>query len=149
MAALALILLTIAVGAYAILGKDASHTIKGSITLQGDVDSVGFAPAEGPITEPDRGDPCLGLGGYDDMQEGAEVTVRDEDGTILAKSQLQEGKLTYPVGGPTLSCEFPFTVEGVPDAKFYAIETADRGDLNYSKAEMEEMNWTVHFTLGE
>lgn len=82
------------------------------------------------------------------MQPGTEVTVKDEDGTLLASGSLQAGELAEVLEGVLLFCEFPFTIEDVPDAKFYSIETGDRGELSYSKEEMEEMNWKVEFSLG-
>lgn len=128
------------------VSKGGSHTIEGSISLATKL-------GDGTISlddyeNPEEGDECAGMGGYDDMSPGTDVTVKDEDGTLLATGSLEQGTLTDVEDGVFFICELPFTVEDVPDAKFYSIETGGRGGLNFSKAEMEEKNWRVEFSLG-
>lgn len=88
---------------------------------------------------------CKGIGGYDDIREGAPVVVKDQAGTVIATGALGAG--AYDINGDP-PCVFAFSVPAVPDATFYTIEVSHRGGLTYSYAEMAARNWTVAFTLG-
>lgn len=82
-------------------------------------------------------------GGYDDIDVGTDVVVRNEGGDIIAAGKLEYGHFT-----PERDCLFPFTIVNVPNADFYAIEVGNRGTLTYSFAELEAIGWEVHFSLG-
>lgn len=111
------------------LRKAKTHDISGTFTLiDSDVDSDGSK--------------CWGTGGYDDVEEGLEVTVRDEEGTLLGESELGDSRQHSE-----LACVLSFEIADVPKAKFYSIEVGSRGDLNYSYSEMEEREWKVAFSL--
>ncbi len=96
------------------------------------------------------GAPCWGIGGYDDMAAGTQVTVRNENDALIAKGALSEGAIS-PRGptGTLPDCDFAFTVRDVPNAAFYTIEVSHRGELTYSREEMEALDWEVAFTLGD
>lgn len=85
---------------------------------------------------------CVGQGGYDDITEGADVVVKDQNGTVVATGSLQAGTAQ---GG---DCVYPFRVAGVPKEAFYVVEVSHRGELHYSYAEMQGNGWTVAMTLG-
>lgn len=111
--------------------RPAKHDITGLMTLNDD------------STRWYTGDPCSGAGGYSDIDEGAQVTVTNEKGDTIATGYLGQGE--------TISskvCAFKFTVENAPDAKFYAVEVSRRGELRFSKAEMEANDWFVAASLG-
>jgi hypothetical protein len=109
------------------------HVVTGTFTLTQD----DFVDRTGPG--------CAGKGGYDDIRNGLDVTIKNESGTILAT-----GSLTSRTPSEiTRTCTFTFTVPGVPDdATFYVVEVGKRGELTYSHADMEAANWRVEFTLG-
>jgi hypothetical protein len=111
------------------------HTISGSLLL---IDmsgrGVGYSVASG----------CGGRGGYSDISEGAQVTVRDDAGKVIATGHLGAGG--WASG---MSCRFDFTIGSVPDAEFYQVEVSHRGPMSYSRADMEAMHWSVEMTLGE
>ncbi len=86
---------------------------------------------------------CVGTGGYNDISAGAAVTVRNGSGDTLATGQLGNGEAIQGVG-----CTYKFVTE-VPDSEFYRVEVTHRGELEYSKAEMEQQDWKVEATLGE
>lgn len=109
----------------------AAHDISGSLDLSGS-DSFSTSGAN-----------CSGDGGYSDIDEGAQVTVKDQAGALIATGALKAGV----ADGST--CTFPFTVKAVPDATFYSVEVSHRGALNYSSAQMKSANWNLAFTLGE
>lgn len=96
---------------------------------------------------PAVGGSCEGSGGFDDIRSGASVVVRNEDGTTIASGRLEPGEITSVYKGTIPTCEWAFEVRDVPAAEFYEIEVSHRGGLQYSKAEMEEMNWEVAFSI--
>ena len=86
---------------------------------------------------------CTGIGGYSDIATGQQVIIRNQSGDIIATSQFEPD--------PTASskdCRFVFVAE-VPDATFYSFEIGRRGELAYSKQEMEDNDWRVEFALGD
>lgn len=86
---------------------------------------------------------CEGEGGYSDINAASQVVVRDGAGEVLATADLGIGLHILDD-----TCSFVTDVEDVPPAPFYAVEISHRGELVYSAAEMEEMGWLVHLTLG-
>lgn len=81
-------------------------------------------------------------GGYGDISDGTQVSVSDAAGTVLAVGHLADGTVTS--SGVT----FTFTVEGIPQADLYQVETSHRGALRYTFDDLESQNWTVGTTLG-
>ncbi len=112
-----------------------AQTLQGTMTLSDGFTKSSFGLAATRF--------CEGEGGYDDMREGAQVTVRDGSDELIASGRLAEGEVV--TGG----CEFSFAVQDVPTAAFYTIEVSHRGGLAYSAAEMEAADWDVAFTLGD
>ena len=108
-----------------------THTLHGYLSL---VDSEGNS-----ITAQDGA--CQGTGGYSDIGEGAGVTVTDGAGTVLATGSLSGG------GGTAYECNFNFAIE-VPDADFYRVEVSHRGEMTYSRQQMDEGWWMIFLTLG-
>lgn len=97
----------------------APFTLHGTLALKGD-----HVPAGADYTN------CEGTDGFDDIVEGAQVTVYDIDTKIVAIGSLGVGK---PADG---SCVFEVTVPGVPrGSKFYQVEVSHRGKLQVSEAE--------------
>lgn len=125
------------------------HTIRGSMDL-----------ADVQVTRP--GEPCTGSGGYSDVAPGAPVIVRNGAGDTIATSELELGRSIGEDGkierdgqnvtqtfGAVEGCRFTFTIDDVPNSKFYAVEVSHRGALTYSKKQMEERAWKVSLTLGD
>ena len=110
-------------------------TISGVYTIYGSSDVIEIL---------DSG-PCRGTGGYGDIDEGTEVTVTDEAGTVIGNGRLGEGRYLED------ACAFRFTIPRVPMAKFYKIQISkeQRGELSYSYEELEAANWTVELELGK
>lgn len=82
---------------------------------------------------------CTGDSGYEDIREGAQVVVRDADGTQVAVGELGPGSMTgNPRKDLTAGCAFPLMVFGVPDgSSIYSIEVSHRGELSYKRAELD------------
>jgi hypothetical protein len=89
-----------------------------------------------------NGDLCYGTGGYDDIQEGAAVTVTSETSTVIGTGGLEQSNYTGA------GCEFLFTVPNLPRAKFYRIEISHRGQVNFSYDDLEKQNWYVRLDIG-
>ena len=115
-----------------VAGEFLSPDVTGMFVLFGDADSV---------ESTDSG--CQGARGYDDIHSGAQVIVRDEAGTVLATTSLGTGTLLE-----TGMCYFEFDLGSLPRAHFYSFEVSRRGELTYSRAELEENDWTFEGSLG-
>ena len=97
----------------------------------------------------DPGTPCEGGGGYSDIAAGAPATLTDEVNTVLAAETLGSGEL-LPDPGLVLGCQFKITFTDVPmDRNFYSVDVANRGELTYSRDEMEKMDWEVSLSIGD
>jgi hypothetical protein len=96
------------------------------------------------LFDPEVGSDCHGSGGYDDIRPGAAVTIRNESGNTIASGDLEEGEHFEGTG-----CEYPFTIDDVPNAEFYRIQVSHRGEVEFSHAEMEDNDWTVSLSLGD
>jgi len=133
-ALLALIALFVAACGAGPTPTPSAHTITGTFTLRQD-----------EVIDRSHDD-CRGRGGYDDVAPGLGVTVKNETGVIIGTGALVgTGRVAY---GAT-KCEYTFTVAGLPEANFYSIEVGRRGELTYSRAEIEAKTWHIEFSLGE
>lgn len=147
--AIALVGVTV-IGAFA-LTREETKTVQGTYTLF-DFDGVSGTASN-----------CYGDGGYDDVEEGLQVLVRNGDDKLLATTSLENsvGRTVADVLGEKTSyssftrtlveCTFTFTAKVPAGEKFYAFSTGGnerRGKLMYSKADMEEKDWKVSISLG-
>jgi hypothetical protein len=130
------VILALGFGAWVVLGgsKPTTHTVTGSLVL---IDAS---------TNPSiyvSGSSCHGTGGYLDLHGGAEVRLKNENGTLLSSTILGSGT------GTAHLCTFSFTLTDVPDdAKFYVVNISHRGDVSNSHAEMVDAGWAVDLTIG-
>jgi hypothetical protein len=129
---LAAVVFHLAVGVAAFRWQRTDHRITGTMTLF----NGGF------ITRAD-GQGCEGTSGYDDIDEGTQVTVTDGAGKTLGVGNLGIGR------NESGSCSFEFSIPNVADADFYKIEVSHRGELSYSKKELVAKNWRVEVALGQ
>lgn len=84
---------------------------------------------------------CSGKGGYDDIKEGALVTIYDETGKVIQTGTLPTGSSEDP------HCNWHISIPNVPiDAKFYQVEISHRGKITVSAADAQAGNFGV--TLG-
>jgi hypothetical protein len=110
-------------------GAGTTQTITGTFTVKG------YFPNSFP------GSCDLGSG-YQDIEAGASVTVKDGAGSIIGVSNLES-----PTTANKFECVLPFSVT-VSDSEFYSIEVSRRGEVTYSRADLESQGWTVGLTLG-
>ena len=118
-----------------------THAVEGAISL-------GWRDASNSSLR--AGSACAGKGGYDDIQEGGAVTVRDGSGTVIATGRLAEGIgiAASEVNDFLPDCVHAFVVE-VPRVDFYSFEVTHRGEIAYSYQEMVDADWVVAFSLGD
>jgi hypothetical protein len=122
-------------------GGSSEHTIRGEMVLE-----------SGWVGE----EPCTGGGGFSDISSGASIVVKDGADVTIATGWLEPGirpKVTAAerrAGAdiPTI-CSFAFVVDGVPTVDFYSIEVSHRGALTFTYDELEALDWTVAFKLGD
>jgi hypothetical protein len=88
---------------------------------------------------------CQGVGGYADIKEGLQVTIKDAAGTIVGTSALVFDKTP----SPPQTCAYTFEVSGLPDATFYNVEAGRRGAVTFSRADLDARGWRVELTLGD
>jgi len=116
-------------------------------------------PAAAPVTAPEpetfnvsgsltlsdgamhsRLEPCSGSGGYDDIGQGTQITIRDGDGTKVALGALASG---HP-GGSTVGCIYRYAVLDVPaGGGIYSVEVGSRGEINFTEAEAGNVSLTL------
>lgn len=121
---------------------------------------------------------CAGKKGYADLALGASVTVRDQSGSIVATGSVDETEWGEPwtehfdgvegtpaedygygltteawegIPGWTSTyalCNLKFTVADVPQADFYTVELAHRGEVPVSRADLDSQDWHMALSLG-
>lgn len=97
----------------------------GSMTVRGEI-SVSNTNGEA--------DACA-IPGYEDVREGANVTVTDASHKTIALGSLGAGHSD----GFQLSCIYRFVVTDVPAGlKFYGVEVSHRGSLQYTDAQLKK-----------
>lgn len=104
-----------------------TFTVKGHLTLtSGNLDG-GY------------GDGCLGSDGFDDIESGAQVVVKDASGKSVAIGALGDG-----VKSQKVVCTFPFTVPNVPAGdNVYSIEVTHRGGISFTPDKAGDVDLTL------
>ena len=103
----------------------------------------GGNPAEN--IEWDHGN-CVGVDGYDDVNEGATVTVKNDSGKIVGVGTLDAGEFVHRASDVPADCSFAFRVTGIPaDSKFFTVSVSHRGEITVPKAELH----SIALSLGE
>jgi len=87
---------------------------------------------------------CVGVGGYEDMHDGAEVVVKDGAGVIIGTGRLVFDPAADQRGN---ICIWTFSVP-TKTSDFYSVSIGRRDALNYSAAEMQALGWDLRLTLG-
>jgi len=95
-------------------------TVKGSFSL------LDKSPSEysTPITV--SGSTCSGSGGYSDIDQGTQVTVKNGKGEVLTTTTLGAGS------GGRYVCTFPFSFQITEGEDRYVVTVSRRGDMSYS-----------------
>lgn len=96
------------------------------------------------ITGSKAGSACTGDDGYQDMQAGAQVVIRDSSGEQIGLGQLAEGTLPENFR-EAYTCRFEFAVEDVPDMgdSLYTVEVASRGEITFKRDQADALVLTL------
>ncbi len=99
------------------------------------------------------GGECRGTGGYADLRSGVPVTVSDPGGTVLDTSQLRARAAPTDAAGQVpppvrRRCIWEFGFRDLPDHPSYTIAIGERGEVPYTREELEADGWTVQVELG-
>lgn len=112
-----------------------------AVALAGCGTSAAATPAPFTLTGDLRVD-CYATG-YNDIVDGAPVTVYDAAGTVVATGQLGTED-SAELG----RCMWPITVPNVPaTSAFYAVEVTHRGKVTVPAAQARAGD--IHLTLGK
>lgn len=104
--------------------------------------ATGTLTVSGGFTDLSFGSPCHGIGGYSDVNGGAQVVVYDAAGASVAIGSLYPGIST----ASPLSCSFDFTVKDIPGGKGpYSVEVSHRGKIAFQQSGAGD----VELTLGD
>ena len=109
-----------------------THQAPKTFTVLGHLDLTDAASVFQPLHDGS----CLIVGnGYADIVSGASVVITDPAGKTIALGALGDGRVA---AGDSTTCDFPFTVPDVPaGAKFYGVEIAHRGIVQFPEAQMK------------
>jgi hypothetical protein len=106
-----------------------------------------FEPLTTPFTG-GLGDPCEVDEESTELHAGTPVVVKDVAGSTVATGELEPGVIVDLSFAEHNGCRFDFTIEDVPVSAYYQIEVGDTG-ASFSYDELESMNWTVRWGVGE
>lgn len=87
---------------------------------------------------------CQGQGGYSDISFGTQITVTNENMTVIGTGPLQFGT---PNDGHTM-CTYKFGIDNLPKASFYGLTISHRGTQTYSFSDLSGNGWMIDLTLG-
>lgn len=116
------------------------------------------------LIDPDRiegpADACTGTGAFDDVRPGLEITVRDDEGTILAvtgarnmtAAEVDEYLVDQNISGvldPEQEeiCPLAFAAEVRPAAS-YRVEMGSRATITTTADRLAEDDWRVSYVAG-
>jgi len=128
-----LVLVSLGLSGWVLTHGTERHVLSGTVLL---VDSSSnLAP----------GDQCSGRGGYGDINAGAPVVLTDGKGTTISTTVLSDGEFDGK------GCVFSFVLRDVRHTDFYGLAVAgsNRGQLQYSYAQMSQNSWSVQLSLGD
>lgn len=80
---------------------------------------------------------CEGRHGFDDMTEGADVTVYDATSKVVGSSSLEAGTHSGS------SCRWAFSVSDLPPSPFYQVEVSHRGKVTIRRNDVGEADLTL------
>ena len=126
-------------------GNGPDHTITGTVDLIECASSAG-CPATSTTQPGSAGSsemtPCRGgAHGYSDVVAGATITVRTNNGALIATGHLGVGT-SRPTG-----CQLPFTISHVRNAHTYLIEVAHEGAQTFTNADLAASHYRLQLPL--
>lgn len=153
---------TVAIIIVAVIAAVAATRLGGAtkLTLRGDIAItdeqmvlMGHSSGTPSLDVRDDGS-CTATDGYDDIADGAQVTVRDPGNRVIGTGYLTGGHgrdTTSPgifdgITNESQTCSWQFTVPRLPKEKFYQVSVTHRGNVTFTYAQVRADD--VHLTLG-
>ena len=97
-----------------------------------------------------EGGPCISPAGFEDIQEGTGVTIKNADGKIVGTTTLSSRGLRPAEGSDKIvdaHCEFDFLIDHIQrDSDFYTVEIGSRGAMTYNA---DEAFGNIKMSLGD
>ena len=93
---------------------------------------------------------CSGMNGYSDIVPGAQITVKDQAGQIIGLTNLAplwDSVDAIDRGLNEGRCLFEFSVD-LPDSPFYTFTLGRRGDISFSRDDLDKAGWNIGLSLG-
>lgn len=113
-----------------------TFTVHGTVSTPADISS----------SEATIGGHCYADSGYTDMSDDAQVTITDENDTVVAIGKLGDGNTAtneMGIAGVFVdveiasTCGWPFYISGVPEGRgFYSISIGRRNPVRYERADL-------------
>lgn len=89
-----------------------------------------------PPDERVEGGKCTAAQGYDDIAEGADVTVTDAKGATVGTEPLRAGSLHF-IDNSNVWCNFLFVISDIPPGrKFYTLAIGQRDPKQLTEADL-------------
>lgn len=96
-------------------------------------------------TQPRLNDPCVAIGGYNDITQGAAVTIGGQTGQTLGIGALSAGNVGVTGAENNAVCLFDFSVAVPSGQSVYTVTISHRGTQTFTPAEVQQ---TLQLSLG-
>lgn len=91
-----------------------------------------------------KGAGCVGQNGYEDIQTGAQVVIRDEAGKTVGIGKLDAGTMATGLYATNAHCTFNFTISDIDStADFLSVEVAKRGQIQFDRDQAQALVLTL------
>lgn len=117
----------------------------GNFTIRGTLD-LGGQSTDAVLGDGDqRGATCRGQNGFDDIDAGTQLVIKDSSGKQVAIGTLGTGHLAAGIDDPALAtCRFKFTITGVPSGgKLYTVSIGSRGGYTFKQSAASDLSLTL------
>ena len=107
---------------------------------------------------------CSGTGGYDDFGPGMDIRILNQDNKLIGSGstksldqlavtdpeyfELLKGDDFDPNDDAEIVCQVAALVPVSGGAEFYRVEIGRRGEMSYTRADLEEADWQLDLSLG-
>jgi hypothetical protein len=93
---------------------------------------------------------CKGKNGYNDIKNGAQVTLTGLENGKSSTSELIGDSYDLPdVKAKRIVCSFRAVLSGIPnDLGGYSVEVSKRGKVNFTIEALRESSWNAEVSLG-
>jgi len=125
--------------ATAVASSPSTFSVSGEVTLYGSISTGVDAMTSGA--------PCMGITNpsmpsedYEDVVEGAPITVTDGSGATVGVGQLGAGTMSTVNPPDARVCSFSYSVDGITAGRgFYRMTVGDHSTQTYPEAEFKSL----------